>query len=124
MGSYDIEVSSSGQKMTVSITIAGDASQISIDGPDMIPADSGLGTFTVTATDVNGNVPADAGDLGGKFTVAVRYKDAEVLGLVDGKVDFNTKGVGQFLVQIPQAGVEGDRVSITVVSRHHHCPPR
>ena len=115
LGNYDIEVSSAGKKMTVTITIAGDASQISIDGPDMISTDSGLGAYTITATDVNGNVPADAGELDGKFTVAVRYKDAKVLGLVDDKVDFNSKGVGQFLVQMPQAAVDGDSVSITVV---------
>ena len=115
LGNYDIEVSSTGKKMTVTITIAGDASQITIEGPDMISAATGLGSYIVTATDVNGNVPADAGELDGKFTVAVRYKDAEVLGLVNDKIDFNSKGVGQFLVQMPQAAVQGDSVSITVV---------
>ncbi len=115
LGNYDIEVSSSGKKMTVTITIAGDASQITIYGPDMISPATGLASYMVTATDVNGNVPADAGELDGKFTVAVRYKDAEVLGLADGKIDFNSKGVGEFLVQMPQDAVEGDSVSITVV---------
>ena len=39
LGSYDIEVSGDGQKMTVTVTIAGEVSQISVDGPEMISAE-------------------------------------------------------------------------------------
>ena len=51
LGTYDIEVSGDGQKMTVTVTIAGEVSQISVDGPERIPTASGVGTFTVKATD-------------------------------------------------------------------------
>ena len=61
LGSYDIELSGDGQKMTVTVTIAGEVSQISVDGPAIIPTASGVGTFTVKATDANGNVATNVG---------------------------------------------------------------
>ena len=116
-GSYEIKVNDvrDDAEITLTIVVADDTSQISLTGPEMISAATGLATFTVTATDEVGNVPSDAGELNGKYTVAVRNKDARVLG-VDGNgfVIFNKKGVGTFQVLMPEDAEEGISLSITV----------
>ena len=119
LGSYDIEVSGDGQKMTATVTIAGEVSQISVDGPEMIPTASGVGTFTVKATDANGNVPTNVGDDEGDFKalVSVRPTTSQVLGTDDGKFEFNAKtGEATFFVQVADDAEVGDSLTITVTA--------
>ena len=116
-GTYDITVNDvrDDAEITLSIVVADDTSQIVLTGPAMIPADTGLATYTVTATDEAGNVPSNVGDLGGKYIVAVRNKDARVLGTDgDGFVIFNKSGVGTFQVLMPEDADQGISLSITV----------
>ena len=121
LGTYSITVEDGDASDIVSITVSGKADDIMIDGPDMIPADTGLATYTVKAVDVNDNIPSNATDLNkGEdntgFTVAVRYKDVQVLGLTgEDTINFSAKtGIGTFRVLMPQDAVEGDSVTITV----------
>ena len=123
LGSYDIEVSGDGQKMTVTVTIAGEVSQISVDGPEMIPAESGVGTFTVKATDANGNVPTNVGpnvaqaDSNFEALVSVRPTTSKVLGTDEGKFTFNAKtGEATFFVQVADDAEVGDSLTITVTA--------
>ena len=116
-GTYEIKVNDTRDDAEIMLTIvvADKTSQVSLEGPEMIAASTGLATFTVTATDSAGNVPSDVADLNEKYTVAVRNKDAKVLG-VDGSgfVIFNKFGVGTFQVLMPEDAVEGISLSITV----------
>ena len=115
LGTYSLTVEDRGATKVVMITVPGKTSRIEITGPDMIPTDTGLATYMVTATDPAGNLPSDVNDLDGNYTVAVRSKDAEVLGLTNDKVDFDEKtGIGQFQVLLPLDAVVGSTVSITI----------
>ena len=116
-GSYELTINDARDDAETMITIivAGKTSQLSVEGPEMIPTDTGLATFTVTAMDSADNVPNDVADLNGKYIVAVRNKDAEVLGTDPNDfVIFNKRGVGSFQVLMPEDAVEGTRLSITV----------
>ena len=115
LGTYSLTVEEGDASTMVIVIVSGKTSKIEITGPDMIPTDTGLATYMVTATDSAGNLPSDVNDLDGNYTVAVRSKDAEVLGLVNDKVNFDEKtGIGQFQVLLPLDAVVGSTVSITV----------
>ena len=116
-GSYELTINDARDDAETMITVivAGKASQLSVEGPEMIPTETGLATYTVTATDSAGNVSNDVADLGGKYIVAVRNKDAQVLGVdTNDFVIFNKNGVGTFQVLMPEDAVEGTQLSITV----------
>ena len=129
-GQYDIEVETINKKMgTVSVTVAGDASKISIScSPDPIPANTGLTDCTVTVTDDSGYIPSNlavttttgTGDSEittttyGSVRVAVRSRDAEVIGADDGTVMLDKKGQAMFSVLLREDAVVGSQITVNV----------
>ena len=127
LGDYTIEVAQGRATMTVMVSVTGPTTMIKVDGDLVISESTGLGRYTVKATDANGNVPTDLygdhddnGDtpdvLNKKVLVAVRVDDARVLGVNQdtGEVTLDKNGEATFTVQMPQDAVAGTTVSITV----------
>ena len=127
LGDYTIEVAQGRALMDVVVSVTGPTTLIMITGDDTIPTATGLGRYTIKATDTNGNVPTDlysdhddddetAMVLSKKVLVAVRVDGVRVLGVNQdtGEVTLDKNGEATFTVQMPQDAVAGTTVSITV----------
>lgn len=128
LGEYTIMVEDVGEDVTpaasVTFTVTGDASQLRISGPDIIDPATGLATYTVTATDRNGNIPTDVLDNpattapndGIRVSVIVRAEgNPTVTGLkADGNLDFASNGEATFTIVMPYGTRLGSRVNIVV----------
>lgn len=128
LGEYTIMVEDVGEDVTpaasVTFTVTGDASQLEITGPDIINPVTGLATYTVTATDRNGNLPTDVldnpataapGD-GIRVNVIVRtFGNPTVTGLkADGTLNFDNSGQATFTIVMPVDTRLGTKVTIVV----------
>ena len=127
LGDYTIEVAQGRALLDVMVSVTGPTTLVMITGDDTIPTATGLGRYTIKATDTNGNVPTDlysdhddddetAMVLSKKVLVAVRVDGARVLGVNQetGEVTLDKNGEATFTVQMPQDAVAGTTVSITV----------
>lgn len=128
LGEYNLTVEDVGEDVTpaasVTFTVTGDASQLAITGPDIIDPATGLATYTVTATDRNGNIPTDVldnpataapGD-GIRVNVIVRTAGSpNVTGLkADGTLNFDNSGQANFTIVMPYGTRLGTQVTIVV----------
>ena len=65
LGSYTITVDQGAKSIPIDIAITGPAKNLAFaaDGQtDPIPSNTGVGTYTMKATDENGNLPTNVGD--------------------------------------------------------------
>ena len=80
---------------------------------------TGVGTFTVKATDEGGNLPTNVGDGENDFEVliSVRPSKSILLGTDAGKLKFDAKtGEATFFVQVSDEAEIGDSVTVTVTA--------
>ena len=126
-GTYNITVEDSGKdaSTTVMVTVAGDASMISVScDPTMIPTDTGLTDCMVAVTDAGGNIPpnldttvtADSPERD-QVQVSVRGSSdikADLIGAKDGLVNLDAKGMATFSIQLPLDAVEGSSITVNV----------
>ena len=127
LGDYTIELAEGRASMNVMVSVTGPTTMVDVYGDLQISESTGLGRYTVKASDANGNVPTDLyGDhdddeetpdvLNKKVLVAVRVDGARVLGIDQdtGEVTLDKNGEATFTVQMPQDAVAGTTVAITV----------
>ena len=126
LGEYNLTVEDTDDNAseTVTFIVTGDAAQLEITGPDIIDPVTGWGTYTVTATDRNGNLPNNVLDdpntsgvfEGLRISVIVRVAgDPMVTGLkADGTLDFASNGEAEFTIVMPYGTRLGSPVSIVV----------
>ena len=125
LGEYTIMVEDVGEDVTateVDFTVTGDASRLAITGPDIINPATGLATYTVTATDRNGNVPTNVVDDptttaafdGIRVSIIVRAAGSPtVTGLTaDDTLDFASNGEATFTIVMPYGTRLGSPVTI------------
>ena len=120
IGKYNFEVSDSGNDAMsmVTVTVSGDAVDYGVAGDMWIPLD-GEKTYTVTATDMLGNIPAADMD----YMAAIRVRsvgisqDDDVVGLdKDGMVTLKARtGKGTFTILAPVDASQGDSATIRVI---------
>ena len=126
-GTYNITVEDSGSdtSATVSITVAGDASMISVAcDPVMIPTDTGLTDCTVTVSDTGGNIPSNLDTTAtteslerDQVQVSVRSSSdskAEIIGAKENLVNLDAQGMANFAIQMPLDAVEGSSITVNV----------
>ena len=125
-GTYNITVEDSGKdaSITVMVTVAGDASMISVScDPMMIPTDTGLTDCTVVVTDAGGNIPSNLDteivdtEERDQVQVSVRGSSdikADLIGAKDGLVNLDAKGMATFSIQLPLDAVEGSSITVNV----------
>ena len=126
-GTYNITVEDSGKdaSTTVMVTVAGDASMISVScDPMMIPTDTGLTDCTVAVTDAGGNIPSnldttvtDDSPERDQVQVSVRGSSdikADLIGAKDDLVNLDAKGMATFSIQLPLDAVEGSSITVNV----------
>ncbi len=111
-GSYDVTVTTGNDmEATSTVTVAGPIHSLSLTGARSIPSSTGLGEYTVTAVDEDGNVPANV--TGKKITVAVRTSAAQVLGAdSNSQISLGVDGTAMFRVLVEDTVAEGTRVTI------------
>ena len=120
LGAHTIEVIQGNKKASVDVTVTGPAKNIAFSAEtDPIPGNTGVGTYTVKATDEGGNLPTNVGndndDL--EALVSVRPSKSIVLGTDDGKIKFSAKtGEATFFVQVADEAELGDLLTITVTA--------
>ena len=125
-GTYNITVEDSGKDVsaTIMITVAGDASTISVScDPMMIPTDTGLTDCTVMVRDAADNIPSNL-DTETKVTeeqdqvqISVRGSSdikAELIGAKDNLVNLDEQGMANFAIQMPLDAVEGTQITVNV----------
>ena len=119
-GTYSLRVARGTVTTMVDVNVAGDVTMLSFpEGmqTDPIPANTGVGSFTVRASDVNGNLPINVGtgDDGFEALISVRPSKSQVLG--DNKIKFSAKtGEATFFVQVSDEAELGDSLVITVTA--------
>ena len=122
LGSYTITVDQGAKSIPIDIAITGPAKNLDFVADaqtDPIPANTGVGTYTVKATDENGNLPTNVGDSGDDFEalVSVRPTTSTVLGTDEGKITFDAKtGEATFYVQVSDDAEPGDSLTISVTA--------
>ena len=120
-GMYTLSVQDRAKKATaemITITVSGGPENYVVTGDMWIPLD-GEKTYTVTATDENGNIPVEPTG-GYEITIRVRgqslKQDDDVVGLTDSMVMINaTKGTGTFTILAPVDASQGDSATIRVI---------
>ena len=121
-GTYTLRVSRGTVMTTVDVNVAGDVAMLSFPADkqtDPIPGNTGVGSFTVRASDVNDNLPINVGDGGDDFKalISVRPSDSIVLGADEGTIEFDAKtGEATFFVQVSDEAEIGDTLTITVTA--------
>ena len=126
-GTYNITVEDSGKdaSTTVMVTVAGDASMISVScDPMMIPTDTGLTDCTVAVTDAGGNIPPNLDTTvtedspeRDQVQVSVRGSSdikAEIIGAKDNLINLDAKGMASFSIQLPLDAMEGSQITVNV----------
>ena len=121
-GTYTLNIARGSVRTTVDVNVAGDVSMLSFpegSQTDPIPANTGVGIFTVRASDVNDNLPINVGDKNDDFEalISVRPSKSIVLGATENKIKFDAKtGEATFFVQVSDEAELGDSVTITVTA--------
>ena len=129
---FTVEDTRGNAETTVSITVSGPPTVYAISGDMWIPL-NGEKTYTVTATDENGNIPAasdaeyngdqdDDDETTAKYAITVRVRGVvlkqsdDVVGLVDSMVEVDAaKGTGTFTILTPVEASQGDSATIRII---------
>ena len=119
-GTYTLNVSRGSVRTTVDVNVAGDVSMLSFpEGSQTyyIPANTGVGSFTVRASDENDNLPINVGDGADDFEALISVRPSKSLVLGENKIQFDAKtGEATFFVQVSDEAQLGDTVTITVTA--------
>ena len=119
-GTYTLNIARGSVRTTVDVNLAGDVAMLSFpDGKqtDPIPGNTGVGSFTVKASDVNGNLPINVGDEDDDFEVLISVRPSKSTVLGENKIKFDAKtGEATFFVQVSDEAELGDSLTITVTA--------
>ena len=125
MGSYTITVPIRAPSLyPLTVAITGPAKNLAFAADAQtatpFPTNTGVGAYTVKATDENGNLPTNVGDdVDNDFEalVSVRPTTSTVLGTNEGKITFDAKtGETTFYVQVSDDAEPGDSLTISVTA--------
>ena len=129
---FTVEDTRGNAETMVLITVSGPPETYAITGDMWIPL-NGEETYTVTATDENGNIPAasdeeyngdqdDDDETTAKYAITVRVRGVDVtqaddvVGLVDSMVEVDAaKGTGTFTILAPVEASQGGSATIRVI---------